>query len=79
MKEYNDIEDLIKDHKEDCHITEEEICGYCGCDLFEVYYLFGRYRCDNCLKDDDYLAQQQDHEAFKRTKINAGYRNVDLL
>tara|TARA_R110000744_G_scaffold56820_1_gene119726 strand:+ start:851 stop:1039 length:189 start_codon:yes stop_codon:yes gene_type:complete len=55
-KDYDDIEDLIKDHSIDCYETEDEQCGNCGSDLWSIYYLFGRIKCDGCLKDSDFIA-----------------------
>jgi len=55
MKDYEDIEDLIKDNSSDCYMMDDEICGGCGCDMWQVYYLFGRVKCDACLKKHDYI------------------------
>jgi len=52
---YDSAEDVCKSNPDDCYACDEgDICPNCGCDLWDVFYLFGIYRCDECINLLDY-------------------------
>lgn len=55
MKKYTDILDIVKDNPNHCNEEEElESCPNCDCEISDIYYLFGRYRCDACVNLENY-------------------------
>lgn len=50
-KVYEDLDEVIANSNGDCwEVADGKPCANCGCDWSNVYYLFGRHRCDICLK-----------------------------
>ena len=50
----NTIEGIVELYPDDCILSEHIICPSCGCDLWDVYYIFGNYKCDNCIDTSTY-------------------------
>lgn len=48
---YGDLMEVVHNSDgEAWEITNDEPCANCGCEWSDVYYLYGRHRCDNCAK-----------------------------
>jgi len=50
LLDFDSCYDVMKQHTEDCYkLYDDDPCPNCGCDISDVFYLFGYYRCDYCV------------------------------